>query len=751
MTKYILYFILIFGLNIYVQAQEVNKLLHQADQMFQAGLYYQAIPLYREALMYDNVYKAKEQLANCYRLSNMHKDAAYWYNFVVEQGNNSENEFYYAQSLHSLGKYAEAWKWYNKYAETHPQVKPLADACKNPEQFRKTEQDFTTIPFALNTPKDDIGVSYYADGLFFASAGINNKKTDAAGFLDIYFVKEIGKGAFSPPFKVKGLNSSRHDGPATVGVGGQQIWFTRNQNVSGKNEVKNRFDTYYVTSPGSGFKFSKAIPFILNNPEYSVMHPTVSNDGTTIFFVSDMPGGYGGKDVYVIYRAGDTWSEPMNLGAEVNTSGDELFPFYHESGELYFSSNLQPGLGGYDIFVTKRNGNTWEKPTNIGAPFNTFADDVAFSCDKAKNVFFVSSKREGGLGAWDIYRIDRKVPQPYVPTKVIDPGIYAVNNDTGKKQSAEPIVLNTSLNLQPVRFEFKKATLQPQSYAAVDKVIAYLKKHPQDDITIESHTDARGAALLNLEVSQARAIFLRDYFMQNGISADRIKSVGYGANLLLNQCKEGVNCSEEQHAVNDRVVFKIEQVVSASNSNPDEIEFINPSNNKVKIDKKKDLAKKDKQVKKTKSSAKTKKQASAKPKKEPKPKKEKPKKAAKSAKTPKSKSSPIKEQPREIIPKVATTDKTIGFTFRVNVGPYTPPPDPLLINKIEKLNITPKLSREGKNGEIIHIGMFDSIFASEQVEAYLKQAGFKKVEIEVFSNGTPSKLSIKQLKKDGVY
>lgn len=748
-----------------LQAQDVKKILQDGNKLFEAGAYYDAIPFYREVLMYDNSLEAKEKLAQSYRLVNDLENAAYWYDLVIPvKPQERIYEFQYAQVLHALGNYSEAAKWYSRYADIEPRSRELADACLNINRFRADEHKFNLIPFSLNTTNDELGAIFFKNGVLFSSSGDlknRNKAFDAKRFLEVYFAKNFDGGVFSMPQKQKGINSALHDGPVSVSSSGQLLWLTRNtENKAGKMQEKARFKVFSAQSSGD-HAWKNLQPFKENNPQYSVMHAATSPDGTKIFFVSDRPGGYGGKDIYVVYRAGEVWSEAQNLGSQVNTIGDELFPFYHSSGELYFSSNGHAGMGGFDIYVTRRPEKDWQKPQNVGAPLNSSADDLSISWDSQLNTAFVASRREGGKGALDLYLITRKEPLKNLPQAPInDNEIFALKNE-------KDVLLNTTLNLKKIEFEFKQSKPLNISFAELDKVSNYLQKHPQEKLLIESHTDARGDAVSNLVLSQERVAIIKDYLLTKGIDNQRIKAVGLGATVLLNKCKEGVDCSEKEHAVNDRVIFKIENpdksAATPLPTTPQKEEKDKKSKTKDKKESDKEKAQKQQELtakeqqkeiekrKKEVEKAREKQAKEAKKQQEAalKAKKEEREKQAKDKKAEQAQKELLKKQAEtEIIPTVATTAKEQGFTFRVNVGAYKSI-DTKLSEKVEKLGITPKIT-QSKEGETIHIGMFGSIYDAEQVQKYFDKNGYK-TDIEVFVDGQATKMRVKDLKKQGIY
>jgi hypothetical protein len=191
-------------------------------------------------------------------------------------------------------------------------------------------------------------------------------------------------------------------GPYTILTQGiPTIYFTRNTDISNTDTITNRLAIYFINV--NKRRWIRAQPFEYNSSAYSVGHPSISANGKWLFFVSDMPGGYGGTDLYLCRKINNKWSKPENLGDKINTKGNEMFPFIHPDGRLYFSSDSLAGYGGLDIFQTSFNGNSWDTPVNLNQPINSRADDFAFYSDSTLRTIFLASNRPGGRGSDDVY------------------------------------------------------------------------------------------------------------------------------------------------------------------------------------------------------------------------------------------------------------------------------------------------------------------------------------------------------------
>ncbi|NVO20835.1 MAG: OmpA family protein [Bacteroidetes bacterium] len=376
-------------------------------------------------------------LAECYRMQNDVFNSKAWYAQAVELSN-AKPEWYlfYAQALRTTGDYSKARDMYLKYAQLNPsdnRGKLFAAYCDTVTgPWKKKVPGFEIkIVNNINSPQSDFGPSFYAGELVFASdrntnVDENNYGWTGRGYLDILDSKPEAPNEFwgdmKLPASFKGkFNQSFHDGPATF-RGNDEVYFTRTFRDKAKKQDKirtNLLKIYYAT--GINGKWSSLEPFFLNNPDYSVGHPALSPDGNVLCFVSDMPGGQGGTDLWICKKEGSGWGKPVNLGPEINTPFNEMFPSIQSDGTLLYSSEGLPGYGGLDIYSAAHEKDKWVKPTNLGMPLNSSFDDFAMNyAPGAKNGFF-SSNRPGGLGNDDIYgfrKLDIKEPEIIKPIEV---------------------------------------------------------------------------------------------------------------------------------------------------------------------------------------------------------------------------------------------------------------------------------------------------------------------------------------------
>lgn len=405
-------------------AQAQRPKVKRANKLMANLNYKEAIDLYRQVLDRYSDPDATLNIAECYRKLNNTHETEYWYGLVVLRPDAEPIfNYYYAQALHANGKYDKAKTAVNKYIAVNPadiSAQLLLKAC-NEDVVRNLRASGKLYQVEnreeLNTKHDEFGGIYYKDGVVFVTSQeessfkkeYNNwAETSGKNFTEMYFATatELEEGTYkykygkSEKFSKK-LSSRFHDGPATFNSDGNEIYFTRN-NMEEKGDDKIvRLKVYRASGDRKSWSKPKSLPF--NSEEYSVVHPSLSKDGTMLFFASDMPGGFGAMDLYVSYLEEGRWSPPVNLGPSVNTEQNELFPFIHEDGTLYFSSNGHTGLGGLDVYFAKENYGAWTEPVNLGFPVNTSADDFSLVMNEEKTHGYFASNREGGQGGDDLY------------------------------------------------------------------------------------------------------------------------------------------------------------------------------------------------------------------------------------------------------------------------------------------------------------------------------------------------------------
>lgn len=395
-------------------------------------------------------------LAECYRLQQDVFNTKAWYAKAITLPEaKPEWYFHYAQALRTSGDYKSAAEIFHKYSELNPNNKKadlLAAYCDSAaNQWKNKTPGFEVKTVnGVNSKQSDFGPAFFNGTLAFSSdRNLNLDESNygwtGRGFLDIFSSKPAAPGEFwgemKSPASFKGkFNQTFHDGPAFF-LENQAVYFTRtfNDKAAKKDNIRTNLLKIFYANYENG-KWSTLQPFFLNSPDFSVGHPTLTADGKTICFASDMPGGEGGTDLWICHKEGENWSQPVNLGPEINTSGNELFPSIQSDGSLIFSSDLLPGYGGLDLFCSKPKGNSWEKPENMGSPLNSSFDDFALNyAPNAKNGFF-SSNRPGGVGSDDIYAFRKlDIPEPVKPAPVETPKPALISGVVRDKTTLLPI------------------------------------------------------------------------------------------------------------------------------------------------------------------------------------------------------------------------------------------------------------------------------------------------------------------------
>lgn len=693
-----------------------------ADGFFQRMAYAQAKAEYQKAAdlgaMNEHVVK---RLAECSMKLGDTRDGEIWYAQVVKFLNREPMDLYmYAQALKGNGKYAEAEEWMDRYlgmTQTQGEARK-SNIVDFANKFTSSRDRFTVGEVSCNSDGDDMGAAWDGtDRVIFCSArdttvGIQWRSAwDDRPFMDLYRAQRQPNGDLVGAVPLPGnVNSKFHDGPAVVAPDGS-LWYTRTSSTRSKNNVQ-RLSILHAARDGDGWRGSD--PFLYNNPECSVGHPAISADGRWFFFASDMPGGYGGTDIYVCEDRGGQWGEPRNLGPGVNTAGNELFPFMAADGTLYFASTGLPGLGGLDIFASQRGVNgEFAFAMNVGAPVNGPKDDFGFIIDASNTKGYFSSNRPGGLGGDDLYSFimhypleqqflctgtvfddDTGEPMPDVEMTLLDssgamvasgrsdaqgrysfpvkenaeyavraiaPGHYdglahlgtadirsrqIVARDVhlvpdagiwlrgavryrgvlGFAEGVKVSVVNLSsffsdvhttgaggdfmVRLQPneqfevvfekpdyfsmsvpvstktlrrgvielgevadlrldrvqigrampmkyVRWSGGDNTLSPQAKAELDQLADRIQVNPTLHFEVTVHAGTKMAADAALALTKARAKVVEDYLRSKGIRKDHLTVTGMGITKPLNPCGPGVECTDGQHAQNERVEYAV--------------------------------------------------------------------------------------------------------------------------------------------------------------------------------------------------
>ncbi len=579
-------------------AQRRGK-VDRALQAYEAGEYYEAIDLLKEA--YDMVSDREEKseiifkIAESYRRTNNPKSAEMNYKkAILRDYQNPVAILYYADMMKMNEKYEEAIEQYRRYAELVPEDPRGNDGIlsselalqwmENPNGYEVEEMKF------INTRESDYSPAFAREDymeLYFTTSREGSNGTEIHGatgenFTDIFVTKQDRKGKWSEPVPIDGEVSSEYeDGTPSFSSDFRTMYFTRcfisEKEASGCQVM-------YARKSGDTWGKPDALPLI--GDSLVAAHPAIAPDELTLYFVTDVPGGIGGKDIYKVEREskdGD-WGEPENMGEQINTVGDELFPYVHPDGTLYFSSTGHVGMGGLDIFKATLDENDNWKVENMRYPINSHADDfgITFKSDVEAG-FFTSSR--GGRSNDDIYSFLLPPLKFNITGEVRDEETNEIIPDaTVKSISSDGVTLETTtqddgsfkfmlkpatdyvfiasaenylngkerettkgldksrdftttiylasiekpIELPNIFYDFAKWDLRPESMVSLDKLVETLNDNPNITIELMSHTDSRGSAQANIELSQKRAQSVVDYLIEKGIKADRLTAKGYG-------------------------------------------------------------------------------------------------------------------------------------------------------------------------------------------------------------------------------
>lgn len=383
-----------------LQAQ--NGKQKKADKLYQDLAYFEAADVYKELIEKDyNTSRNKQKLADTYFKLRSPENAVLYYEDIIDDPEISPEYFYkYAQALRGVKRYDESREWLQRYLDSGGKSEAARNMLKEEEDIN-ISTTYTLEKASFNSEMSDFGVFEKDGKIYFVSARADgvperDKVYSWTGepYLDIY---EVNKNSAQPTPITGKVNTKLHDGPAVISPDGRTMYFNRNnyfKNREGKRDkdATNHLKIYTATLEGDSWENIEELP--VNSNDYSVGHPALSPDGNTLYFTSDMPGGMGGTDLYKVDITGDSFGEPENLGEKVNTEQDENFPFIDQEGKLYFSSNGHGGLGLFDIFRIDLNDSASEAE-NLGEPVNSNMDDFAYFKPADTDSGYISTNRDG--------------------------------------------------------------------------------------------------------------------------------------------------------------------------------------------------------------------------------------------------------------------------------------------------------------------------------------------------------------------
>lgn len=577
--------------------------LSDAEEKQRIGEYYEAAAIYRK--VYTKTSPKKRDLrgyiayrmAECNRLiNNTGKATSAYMNAIRHDYPDSTVYLRMGQMLQKTGRYPEAIKNYDIYMENDPsnllaingiQGCELAPGWKkNPTRYEVRRMD------KFNSRRGEFspmlaGDKY--DQLYFASSRSKDKDAKVSAITgqnnnNLFLVKQDEKGAWLAPVELEDeVNTEYDEGTPSFSPDGNTMYYTYcAQDPEGPRTAEIYISTRSSAKWGKGTRAT-----IVKDSVTALGHPSISPDGKYLYFVSDAVGGFGGKDIFRARVAGNDFGPMENLGEEINTPGDEMFPYVRDSVTLYFASNGHPGMGGLDLFKATQDSTGKWKVENLGAPINSMADDFGITFAGKEERGFFCSNRNDARGYDHIYSFERPTITIFIEGIVNDVDEYPIEDatvrivgkdglnvkvpvkkdgtyrvelerdiryvmmasargylnqnyelHTGPEEKNETYIVDFFLSpiskpvvIDNIFYDFDKATLRPESKKALDEMIKMLNDNPNVTIELGAHTDRKGTDQYNERLAQRRAQSVVDYLIAGGIEAARLEAKGYGESV----------------------------------------------------------------------------------------------------------------------------------------------------------------------------------------------------------------------------
>jgi hypothetical protein len=561
----------------------------RADRLFNQWNYAKASTAYQRKINRKPSASLYYKLGQSYRKMSAHfRDEESAFAKVDEFGTYSDPNYYleYARTLRTNGKILEAKTQVEKYLSIKP------DDSKG--ILLKTSMEIIELDQATDQPisiknmgnVNSIGADFYPvrfknQIIFNSSRKSENhrKKYGWTGsyFLDLFQADITGdetKLEYIQPFEIAGINKKFHDGPICFSKNYDTLIFSRvDKYLKGTDKADLNIERNKIfMRQFKNNEWLEEIPFYLNSDTYSVVNPCLSADGKRLYFVSDMPGGFGETDLYYCEKTDEGWGSPVNLGSEINTSDRENFPTLDPKGNLYFSSEGYLGYGGMDLCVSKQVNGLFQQAKPLKAPLNSSYDDFGILILQDEKTGYISSNRlMANRGSDDLYHfslLDEKLDSNLLLSdytigwKPKLPELEVVKFEPEIK--SEIIVEKIDYNSFPYKpygltiyYDFDRSFIRNEYFNPLDSLADLLKKFPESKVILSGHTDSHGKNDYNFVLSDKRNNSVIFFLSEQGIDKKRISAKGYGFTRLVNGCRKGVKCSDDQDQMNRRVEIQV--------------------------------------------------------------------------------------------------------------------------------------------------------------------------------------------------
>ncbi len=582
--------------------------LSDAEEKQRIGEYFEAAAIYRK--VYTKTSPQKRDLrgyiayrmAECNRLiNNTPRATSAYMNALRYEYPDSIVSLRLGQMYQKTGKYTDAIRYYNDFLQRDPESELALNGIKGSELAPVWKQNPTRYVVKrmekFNSRRGEFSPMLFGDKydqLYFTSSrtpkGANKDKDETISAItgirnnDFFLVKQDEQGNWLAPIELEDeVNTEFDEGTPSFSKDGNTMYYT----YCAQDPEGPRTSEIYISTRSSA-KWGKGTrATIVKDSVTALGHPSVSPDGKYLYYVSDAVGGFGGKDIFRSRLVGNDFGPMENLGPEINTPGDEMFPYVRDSVTLYFASNGHPGMGGLDLFKATQDSTGKWHVENLKAPINSMADDFGITFEGNKEKGFFSSNRNDARGYDHLYSFELPTITIFIEGIVFDvdenpiedatvrivgkdglnvkvpakkDGTYRVELErdiryvmmasargylnqnfelkTGPEEKNETYIVDFYLSpiskpvvIDNIFYDFDKATLRPESQKALDEMIKMLNDNPNVTIELGAHTDRKGTDQYNERLAQRRAQSVVDYLIAGGIDKERLEAKGYGESV----------------------------------------------------------------------------------------------------------------------------------------------------------------------------------------------------------------------------